>query len=127
MISYQAYKFFHLFGGFLMVVSLGAICALTIAAGGEAANATWTRARKLAGALHGVALLIILVAGFGVLARLDLGGIPVWVWVKLGIWLVLGAAPALVRRQPATATPVLIAVPCLAALAAAMAIFQIGS
>lgn len=127
MIPYTAYKLIHLFGGFLMITSLGAICGLTIAASGETAGTAWIRARKLAGIGHGLALLIILVGGFGALARLGLGGIPIFVWIKLGIWLVLGAAPALIRRHPETATAMLFAVPVIAALAAAMAIFKVGS
>jgi len=127
MIPYHAYKLAHIFGGFLMITSLGAICGLTIAAGSETASAAWIRARKLAGIGHGVALLVILVGGFGALARLGLGGIPVFVWIKVGIWLVLGAAPALIRRRPETATAMLFAVPVIAALAAAMAIFKVSS
>jgi len=127
MISYHAYKLIHIFGGFLMIASLGAICGLAIAADGETAGTAWTRARKLAGIGHGVALLLILVAGFGVLARLGLGGIPVFVWIKIVIWLLLGATPALVRRQPQMATAILFAVPVVSAIAAAMAIFKVGS
>jgi hypothetical protein len=37
---------------------------------------------------HGVGLLIMLVAGFGALARLDIAfPYPAWVWIKMGIWL----------------------------------------
>lgn len=49
---------------------------------------------------HGVGLLIILVSGFGLLARLGLvQGFPSWVWVKLGVWLVVGAVFAIAKRK----------------------------
>lgn len=48
---------------------------------------------------HGVALLLILVAGFGLLAKLGIHSPwPTWIWVKLGIWLVLGAYMAIIKR-----------------------------
>ena len=63
------------------------------------------RARKLAGMTHGIALLLILFTGFGMIAKLGLG-FPLWVWVKLVvIWLVIGAStrphspPATIRQD----------------------------
>ncbi|HVK60266.1 MAG TPA: hypothetical protein VM432_01900 [Bdellovibrionales bacterium] len=57
-------------------------------------------ARKLVGAVHGAGLLFVLVAGFGLLARLGLvQGMPTWVIVKLVIWLILGGIPALIYRK----------------------------
>jgi hypothetical protein len=49
---------------------------------------------------HGIGLLIMLVAGFGMLARLGLmTSLPAWVWIKMGVWLVIGFLPVLAKRQ----------------------------
>ena len=54
--------------------------------------------RKSGAMFHGIGLLVILVAGFGLIAKLKLG-FPGWVIVKVVIWLALGAMPALVKRK----------------------------
>lgn len=48
---------------------------------------------------HGTGLLISLVSGFGMLAKMGIfKSMPTWVWVKIGLWLVLGFLPVLSRR-----------------------------
>lgn len=50
--------------------------------------------------LHGVALLLVLVSGFGLAARLGMmSGLPGWVWVKLTVWVLLGAAAVFVKKK----------------------------
>jgi len=44
-------------------------------------------------------LFLILLGGFGMLARLGLG-LPGWAIIKLLIWVALGAMTALINRQP---------------------------
>ncbi len=57
--------------------------------------------RKTAAILHGTGLLVLLVSGFGALARLGLmGELPLWVWMKLGVWLALGGMIAIIKRAP---------------------------
>jgi hypothetical protein len=90
--SLYVYKTLHVVGMLLLFTALGSMIQ-RVADGGERP--------KLAGATHGVALLLLLVAGFGAMARLGLThdwAFPGWVWAKLGIWLLLGAAPVLIRR-----------------------------
>ena len=89
MISLETYKLIHLLGVFLLLSGLGGGAVLVMS---SSANAG---ARKLCSMAHGIGLLLILVAGFGQLARLDLPGWPLWVWLKIGIWVALG-----VRRGP---------------------------
>ena len=67
MISYAAYKVIHILGVLFVFASLGALM-LPSREGIERGNG-----RKLAGLTHGIALLVVLVAGFGTLARLGLG------------------------------------------------------
>lgn len=120
MIPYAAYKVLHLIGVMFLLLSLGAYLMLSM-------NKP-ERGRKLAAITHGISVLIILVAGFGLLARLGLFGAdgwPVWVWVKLIIWLILAAIVTFIKRVPGL-TPVLwFLIPALAGLAAYMAVYKI--
>ncbi|MFT4638596.1 MAG: hypothetical protein ACI8T1_001917 [Verrucomicrobiales bacterium] len=54
--------------------------------------------RKPGAMFHGIGLILILIAGFGLIAKLKLG-FPGWVMVKLVIWFALGALPALAKRK----------------------------
>lgn len=49
---------------------------------------------------HGIGLVISLVSGFGMLAKMGImGSMPVWVWIKIALWLVLGFLPVLAKRR----------------------------
>ena len=98
--SYSVYKVVHLIGIFMVLISLGGI-TLHVLNGGTKDFV----GRKLAGATHGIGLLISLVGGFGLLARIGTGMQP-WVFAKLGIWLIFGGMTALIYRKPALAKPI---------------------
>jgi hypothetical protein len=123
MISYQAYKVIHLLGVFL---TLAGVAGLALAAANGATKRT-NPARKLISLFHALGLLVVLVAGFGLLARLGLirgADFPGWVWAKLGIWFVVGALVAVPYRRPKLASMVFISLPVLGGLAAWLAIFK---
>ena len=121
MIPHAVYNLLHLFGIMLMLSALGASVAVAVA--GDSSP----RLKKLAGLAHGIALLIILVGGFGMLARLGIGGDwPLWVWLKLVIWVIFGAATVLVRRIGEKAGWLLVLLPVLAAVSAWLALFRVG-
>jgi hypothetical protein len=122
MLPYEVYKVLHLLGVILMFTMLGGI-ALHVVNGGTRESNT---GRRLTGALHGVALFVILLGGFGMLMRHELAkdGLPGWVWAKLGIWVLLGALGSVAYRRPAMARPLLIGLPLIGALAAWLAIFK---
>lgn len=96
--SYHFYLVLHLLAVFMIIASLSGI-AVHLIGGGSRDN---FKARKLMGAVHGIGLLIAIVAGFGLLARLGVahGGLPGWVIAKLVIWLILGAFPMVLYRMP---------------------------
>jgi hypothetical protein len=48
---------------------------------------------------HGLGLLLVLVAGFGMLAKLGIHGVPTWAALKLIIWVALGAFAALAYKE----------------------------
>jgi hypothetical protein len=119
---YQIYKLIHFLGIFSLLVAL-AVAAAHVLRGGTRANNPY---RRTLGIVHGIAAFLILLGGFGMLARLGVvqGGLPGWIWAKLAIWLVAGAAIALVYRGASQARTVLIAVPLLAVLAAYFALYK---
>lgn len=123
MLSHQFYNVTHVVGIILLMAALGgaALHAMTRGANGDPS------ARRLLAAMHGVGVLLILVGGFGMLARIGAmhgAGFPGWVWVKLVVWGVLAAAIAIPPRRPGLARPLLLALPILGGIAAYMAIYK---
>jgi len=120
MLSYQFYKVTHFVGIFLILLSLGGI-TLHVMNDGTRQYAM----RKWAAISHGVGLLLAFVAGFGLMARLGLiHGFPLWIWGKLAVWLLLGAAPALIYRQRKIAKGLWFAILFIAGVAAYLAIYK---
>jgi hypothetical protein len=103
------------FSVLLLFTSLGTLAA--------AAQSNGERFKRLAGIAHGIAVTIIFVAGFGLLARLGMfGSIPIWAWLKIGLWLVLGLIVLPLRRKPEWATALWLAIPVVGGLAVWLAI-----
>jgi hypothetical protein len=119
--SLAAYKVLHILGILFTFTALGGLL-LASRTGGER-----VQDRKFAGMLHGIGLVIILISGFGALARLGMSnpGIwPLWMWIKLAVWLLLGAALVLIKRAPGLRTLLWILLPVLGAIAAYMAFYK---
>lgn len=102
MISYSIYKVIHLLGVLMVFLSLGGVTMHVINGGGK--DHAW---RKPTAITHGVGLLLALVGGFGLLARLGVvhGGLPGWVLAKLGIWFVFAIMVGVVIRKKSLAKP----------------------
>jgi hypothetical protein len=114
-VSIEFYRILHFIGIFLVMSALGA----TVAVKDEGAVP-----RGPVAAAHGVGLLLLLVSGFGMLAKLGIGAPPPWALAKLGVWLVLGAMLAVARRRPDMRTAMFFAAPVWGAIAAWLAIFK---
>jgi hypothetical protein len=100
MISYQVYKLLHLLGVLMLFLSIGGLILHAISGGSR--DYSW---RKLVMITHGIGILLALVGGFGLLARLDIiWPWPGWVMTKVAIWVILAAFPALIARNPLWAT-----------------------
>jgi len=121
--SYTTYKLIHLVGVILLFFSLGG-ATLHALNGGDKEN---NRGRALLASFHGVALLLLLVAGFGALVKLGIKAPPLWVWGKLGIWLLLAAAPVLIRKKPDLAKVLFFLLPALGIAAALLALAKPGA
>ena len=124
MIPYEMYKVLHLLSVMLLFLCFGGLAIYVAAGGTRAANPN----RTLVAALHGTAAFLVLLGGFGLLARLGLvqGRFPLWVWIKLGVWVVLGVAVLLPYRRPALARPLFLLYPVLGGLAAWAAVYKPG-
>ena len=83
--DYTTYKIIHLIGIAALALGLGGM----LAGGGN---------RKTFAILQGIALLVMLVSGFGLLAKLHLG-FPHFAMVKVALWPVIGMLPMLLRRM----------------------------
>jgi len=102
--SYQFYKWLHLSSLFIMVLTTGLL--LSSAYGAKFAEST----RKTISKLHGFALLTVLIAGFGLLAKAKLAGVyvSVWFWAKLSVWFFFGMTPIVLRKTPEAHKPKLL-------------------
>lgn len=115
--SYEFYRVLHILGIVLLFASLGALAAI--------GGGTGDRLRRIAAIMHGVAVAVILTAGFGLLARLEMfGGFPIWIWLKLAIWSLLAVAVLPLRRKPELAARLLLGLPLLGVVAAWLAVYK---
>src|SRR5687768_16268077 len=121
MFSHQLYNVVHIVGLVLLMAGLGGIAT---AAGAYRRS---VRTRRLVAVFHGLGIFLILLGGFGMLARLGIvrgTSWPGWVWAKVIVWGVLAGAAILPYRFPRTAVPVMLALPVLGGIAAYMAIYK---
>jgi len=119
MISHSVYLNIHLFGIFLTLTSLAGLGA------GMVVDSTKLPVglRRSFAIAHGLGLFLVLLGGFGMMARLGIrGDWPLWIQLKLGLWFVLGGMIALVRRVRIFSISAFVVIPLLAALGAWFAI-----
>lgn len=121
MFSHPFYNVVHIVGLIFLMAALGGIASLA------ASDRPSDSIRRAARGFHVIGIFLILLGGFGMLARLGIisgGAWPLWVWVKVVIWAILGVAGFLPLRYSKTALPLLILLPLLGGLAAYMAIYK---
>ena len=123
MFSHATYKFIHLLGIFLLFSGMGGLWAVAV----SSSETFRTSIRRLAIAAHGAAMLLILVAGFGMMARLQIShSWPLWIWIKVVIWVLLAGYPVLLKRQQKPSGILFFLAPVLGAVAAYAALFHLG-
>lgn len=93
--SYEFYKTLHFFSLILTFGALFSILAIRFL--GEESKKVLTKRMSM---VHGVGLILVLVSGFGLAARLGyFAQLPTWIYVKLLIWLTAGGIIALINRK----------------------------
>ncbi|MEY4617137.1 MAG: hypothetical protein RJB66_2097 [Pseudomonadota bacterium] len=117
MFSYQTYKMVHYFGLILLFFGIGGVLIPSISG-----FSIQGKPRVVAFVTHGIGMLFLLIGGFGMLARLQLDGIPPWIHVKLAVWLIMGLAIGLAKRMPSWL--VMVAIIAIAMIAPYMAIYK---
>ena len=118
MISYGVYRLIHFLGIFLLLTALGGAAMRGMLSGAAGTSEADRRpVRRLVAATHGIAMLLILVGGFGMLARLD-AGFPGWIVGKIVVWMALGSMLGLANRLAGRARALWFAIPVLAFIAA---------
>ena len=105
------YKILHLIGVMGLFFSLGALIMAK-----ESAMKSFI-------IMHGVSLLIVFISGFGMQAKGAMG-FPLWMILKMVIWLLLGAFLVVAKRRLLPAVPAASICILLGAVAAWLALFK---
>ena len=108
------YQVLHVVGIMMLFLGYGALLARSMAAPGNVS------VRKLGSITSGVGLLLILVAGFGLISKLGHSFVAPWLIVKMVIWLALGGLIVLINRKPQLAVMLWWLLIALGAVAASM-------
>ncbi len=117
------YEILHIIGIAFLFVSIGGVATHAANGGNKATTAT----RPLIGSIHGLGALLVLVGGFGMLARMGFmhgTNFPGWLWVKIIVWVILSAVVLMPYRRPGLAKPFLLVLPLLAGVAVYMALYK---
>jgi hypothetical protein len=118
MIPILVYKNLHLIGVFMILTALGGVILQQMSAATR--EQTW---RRPVAVTHGIGMVLVLVSGFGMLARLGIfWPWPRWIIGKIIIWLVFGVLIAVVGGAPTLAKPLWWITIALGAIAAYLAL-----
>ena len=88
------YNSLHVVGALLVFIGFGVLIARAMLGSDDA------RLRKFGGIVSGVGLFLLLVSGFGQLAKAGHSYTSWWMLVKFALFLGLGAMTALINRMP---------------------------
>jgi hypothetical protein len=118
--SYEFYKILHLSSLMASFLSLAVLAATY-----RLKEKIDPQVKKIAGMTHGISLIVVLVSGFGLIAKLGmLSGLPTWIYGKLILWLVLGGSLVLVRKMRQQTALVLFIIWTIFILGAVLAVLK---
>ena len=122
MISYHVYNLIHFSGVFLLLMAIASL-ATHYWNGGTRES---LKGRRFFHIAHGLGMFLILLGGFGMLARLGIHWPwPNWIIIKFAVWIALGGVVALIPRFPNHGKTLWLLVLCLAIGAALTASYKI--
>lgn len=95
-VSYHFYLFLHLVSLFVVLLTLGGI-SFHMISGGTKFNFT---IRKQVAIIHGIAVLVAFVSGFGLIAKANYSfSTSQWLVGKIICWLIIGAFPTIAYKK----------------------------
>lgn len=99
--SYEFYKVLHLLAILLVFTSLGGLAMIAWQSRSGAATDEARGARRTLAIINGIAILVVFVAGFGLMARTGVatGAWPLWIYGKIGVWVLVVASMMIVRKK----------------------------
>lgn len=117
---YEVYKVLHLVGIFLLISGLmGVFIPVWMGQG------LTGQIKKFSFSLHGLGLFLILLSGFGLLARLGLAReMPMWVYVKLAAWGLFALSISVLKRKGRIGWPLYIGLLTIFLVAAYTAVYK---
>src|SRR5258708_2098765 len=93
--SVEFYRVVHVSGILLLFSGLAGLWG-TYASG----SAPKKSLRIALSSIHGIGMVVLLVSGFGLAAKLGLvGSLPVWLYLKMSVWLLLGGSMVMAKRK----------------------------
>ncbi|MDA0841693.1 MAG: hypothetical protein O3B01_20130 [Planctomycetota bacterium] len=117
--SPEVYRFIHLASVLVLFLSMGGLIIPTMMGPSENDKG----GRKLAMICHGLAMFLVLVAGFGLIAKLKYG-FQGWVVAKIMIWFLIGGLLIIIKRRPQLGKQLWFVMIALAVAAAYLAGFK---
>ncbi len=118
--SLEFYKLLHVTGIFLLVTGLVGVLILR-----WSGQTLFGKVKTFSFVTHGLGLVLILVSGFGLLARLGLfGSIPIWAYIKILVWGLMALAISLLKRKGHLGWPLYLGILFLFVVAAYNGIFK---
>lgn len=108
------YQILHIIGILMVFMGYGALLARALSGSDNAS------VKKLGSITSGIGLVLILVAGFGLISKLGYSFTAPWLLIKLVIWFVLGGLIALINRKAELASKLWWLLLILGAVAAVM-------
>ena len=92
--SYTFYSSLHLISGLSLALVLGALWGI------YTQTSYNPKIRSVLLFLHGLIMFFIFLAGFGLMARIKIAHFPwpLWIYIKLFLWLLLGLSPLLLKK-----------------------------
>ena len=88
------YSLLHITGILMVFIGNGSLIGLAIS------KVDNPEVKKLGAITSGIGLALLLVAGFGLIAKLGYSYTSTWIVVKMIIWLLLGSLVAFINRKP---------------------------